>query len=343
MRSSKYIIVLLVVIFAMGIPETKAMAWGHNDHKASVERNINTKSKEVNFNSEELELLYKAVMIADANDYRKLDGIYVGGLHGKGNYVANLKYVYELAFKYLMKQSNVDDESFINNYFNECTYFTESDMKDIAAVNTSILKLVNSKILYYTSGEHELSNREKAIKIFGFACHLAGDIYAHNTYVPSSAVFYNEYNSALNFNERDFVSTPRYSSLDKWSNLKLIISKYNIPFVDLNNLNTVSVVTENGSIVKLKTLYDENLLDSISSNLKANLFEDNSKFHKTRFDATMAVIKEMVSKFNAALYAEKNKQQFHGIFHKDILNYYSNYNDTDYELRNFNFYYSSID
>ena len=44
--------------------------------------------------------------------------------HGRGNYVAALKYINELSFKYLENESKVDDSSFINNYFNKCNYLT---------------------------------------------------------------------------------------------------------------------------------------------------------------------------------------------------------------------------
>lgn len=340
MKSSRSIIVVLVLVFTMDVTAQEARAWGGNDHKSSIEQTINKKLRKSNFSNEELELLYKSVVLADANEYRSPEGKYIGVLHGRGNYVIALKYVYELAFKYLDENTNVDDMTFINNYFNECTYLTPSIRQKIGIVNPSLIKLVTTKILY-TSSDYEFSNREKAIKIFGFACHLAGDIYAHSTIVPRSTVSYTKYNPILNFNESNFVSTPEYSSSEKWSNFKAIISKYEVPFVDLNNLNTISVVDENGSNIKLKTLYDENLLKSISFDLKANLFEDNSNFHSRRFDATLKIIKKMVFKFNNGLIANKNKQQFNDTFNKKILNYY-NQSNLDYELRNFNFYYSSI-
>lgn len=341
MKTSKNIIVPLILIFIIGVPTSEVKAWGSNDHRACVEQVINSELTEVNFSNQELELLYKSVVLADDSDYRNPGGKYIGSLHGKGNYIAALKYVYELAFKYLENKSEVDDRIFINNYFNECNYLTESEKKNIANANTSLIKLVTTKILY-TSSDYELSNRAKAIKILGFSCHLVGDIYAHDTFVPISSVSYTNYDPEFHFKQSNFTSDSNYNSSVKWSTYKLIISRFNIAFVDLNNLNTVAVNIENGSTVKLKALYEENLLSSISSDLKANLFEDNSKFHSGRFDATVVVTKEIIFKFNNSLILYENKGKIDSIFQKDILKcYYKDFNST-YTLQNFDSYYSIV-
>ena len=51
-----------------------------------------------------------------------------------------MKYLYELAFKYLDNQSKVNDTSFINNYFKSCSYLTKSERQNIAIVNSSLIK-----------------------------------------------------------------------------------------------------------------------------------------------------------------------------------------------------------
>lgn len=73
----------------------------------------------------------------------------------------------------------------------------------------------------------------------------------------------------------------------------------------------------------MKALYEENLLSSISSDLKANLFEDNSKFH-------------------SALMLRKNKRIYGSIFQEGVLKYYYKDLNSTYKLQNFDFYYSRV-
>lgn len=338
MKISRTIIALLVLIFITGVSTSEVRAWSCINHRSIVEEIINTEIPEVNFSSQELELLYKAVILPDEYSYRRPNERSAVNLHGRGNYVATLKYLYELAFKYLENQSNVDDTSFINNYFNECDYLRVDESERIAVINLSLIKLLTSKILF-TASDYELSNRNKAIKILGFACHLAGDIYAHDTIVPVSAVSYRKYDPSLNFKRNDFISTSAYSSRKKWSVFKSIIRKYNVAFFDLDNLNTASAIDKNGSTIKLKTLYDEKLLASIGFDIRASLFEDNPNFHSTRFDATFTMIKEIIFKFNSALYANENKQRVDDKFNKNIFNYYSKYANSSYKLRDYEYFY----
>jgi hypothetical protein len=163
----------------------------------------------------------------------------------------------------------------------------------------------------------------------GFECHLIGDMFAHDTIVPKGSI--NGTNENMKFHESDF------SNANQWKTFKNIILNYEIRFADLNNLHTARGKNSSGTIVKLSTIYDSNLLTAIEKNLESGKFEDNPDFYPSAYNGTFTVTKNILYKYNAALLASKT-QTVDTHFDKNMLNYYSDGN----KLYNFEGFMSSV-
>ena len=102
------------------------------------------------------------------------------GLHGYHKYVANLNYIYTVAYNYFARDTFASGDERI-----EHPIATVSLNNVSTGIKQAILNLVNTSVLDNFSETH---HHTKAIKILGFALHLAGDIHAHRTRVPTTTL-----------------------------------------------------------------------------------------------------------------------------------------------------------
>lgn len=144
----------------------------------------------------------------DKYNNKNLDGdkYVVGGPHGAGNYVINLKFLFYISryiYDYGEKTINYSDiDNYINKYYNNNAYWInfgkgiDFDKKRLKAMANQVkFFLINKKYLLETSIYNNFSNYSKASQnrylgtmVFGMALHLAGDMYAHRTIVPKYTV-----------------------------------------------------------------------------------------------------------------------------------------------------------
>ncbi len=144
----------------------------------------------------------------DKYNNKNLDGdkYVVGGPHGAGNYVINLKFLFYISryiYDYGEKTINYSDiDNYINKYYNNNAYWInfgkgiDFDKKRLKAMANQVkFFLINKKYLLETSIYNNFSNYSKASQnrylgtmVFGIALHLAGDMYAHRTIVPKYTV-----------------------------------------------------------------------------------------------------------------------------------------------------------
>lgn len=144
----------------------------------------------------------------DKYNNKNLDGdkYVVGGPHGAGNYVINLKFLFYISryiYDYGEKTINYSDiDNYINKYYNNSAYWKnfgkgiDFDKKRLKAMADQVkFFLINKKYLLETSIYNNFSNYSKTSQnrylgtmVFGIALHLAGDMYAHRTIVPKYTV-----------------------------------------------------------------------------------------------------------------------------------------------------------
>ncbi len=153
--------ILMIFLEMKTIP---VCAWGSSKHQELVENN----SSYGNLTPSQIKLTSYCAVLADDKAFRG------GGLHGTSNYVKNLEFLYTCAYNL---KNNVKDPitSALDTNYNDPIY---------KKLYEKINLLLSKKLL---PGEEEKSNSAKAAKVLGFACHLAGDIYAHRTIVPVDA------------------------------------------------------------------------------------------------------------------------------------------------------------
>lgn len=159
-----YFILMCFVFYLIGTNSIPVNAWVNEQHQELVEAN----SSYGRLTPSQKKLVKYCAVIADR-------GVYKGGrLHGTGNYIKSMELLYTCAYNL---KNNVTNpiQSALDPEYTEPGY-----LKLYEKVN----HLLNDKLI---PGEEEKSNTAKSAKVLGFACHLAGDIYAHRTIIPQYA------------------------------------------------------------------------------------------------------------------------------------------------------------
>lgn len=201
-------------------------------------------------------------------------------------------------------------------------------MQMLEQLNRGIVKLLEKDLLTTVDDEkYEKSNRKKAIKVMGLACHLAGDIYAHRTYVPDSSEFGSVQGAAvLSAYEREVLNE--------------IIANYYVMFASLDNLDTAKPLSrKDEKEVSLAAIYGKDVLKSISINLESKYYEDNTDFYKFRSDASEQLNTALLNDFRQAVKNREKGEPIKVVFQKQKMN---NYKNLPYRLHRFEQYYAQL-
>lgn len=109
-------------------------------------------------------------------------------LHGDGNYVAAIKYLYEVA-SLISRDSTIDTLAKVKTAYNSITMVGASDAQ-VTETKNSIYKVCQLSYDELKAEDCGLAkNKEYAARIMGMAIHVAGDTYAHRALVPTTVVF----------------------------------------------------------------------------------------------------------------------------------------------------------
>ena len=193
----------------------------------------------------------------------------IKALHGIGNYVINLEFLWYFAV-YLGKQNDPKNATQMNNAINAAKNSAIEKIKGTTAYknkNNGENKLQNlitncAKLVKYDGwngvNSTKLTATEMKMRILGYASHLIGDVYAHRTMLTST--------SGL---------TLSYFK----SSLKTDVPKGIVQFIDLNR---------------------NYLLDSNKKGEINEKYIDNPSFRPNRYDDAMLNISSMVTEKSSA-------------------------------------------
>ncbi len=116
----------------------------------------------------------------------------VPGLHGPGNYVINLKFLWYFAI-YLGKKDNPTSTSDMDNKINAAKNSAVEKIKGTKGYNTSQLQDLIKKsgtLVKYNGAKMQndtlLKSAKMKTRILGYAAHLVGDVYSHRTILPDT-------------------------------------------------------------------------------------------------------------------------------------------------------------
>ncbi len=190
-----------------------------------------------------------------------------GQFHGQHNYVANLHFLYEAAFKIRDTDYDLSTASGAANYLSQISVAHREDNKwgatDFAKMREAIADaFTNPKTDFQGRTMAQkigaLNNWDKSYMIMGLAAHLLGDTFAHRTMVPKDAKFDKAYFGG------------------NWGDFQNRLADYVIEFRDIKKYST-------------------------DSNASRKAYEDNISFYPNRYNATEKSVRNLL-----ALYKNNN-------------------------------------
>ena len=171
------------------------------------------------------------------------------GLHGGGNYVANLQYLFNVA-------KRVEEGKSVTTAIAKTKYKGKLDAKENSKITgREIKKGLDAAIIAISNNGK--NKREKSQRILALAFHLAGDIYAHESMVPKSSLDSDKVLTCTDIVKESHFSKNHFSTA-KFKKLKELVNDGVLKFVNIN--------------------------EGCKENYKScKYYEDNPKFFPTRF------------------------------------------------------------
>lgn len=211
-------------------------------------------------------------------------------LHGRHNYVANLHFLYKVANK-IQKEassSNTFTVAKIQSIVNSLNVTHSKDVtfgsKDIKAIKNVIVRFANNKTIRNRVGVGDMSSFAWAV--LGMASHLAGDLFAHRSMVPTYAMS-EGYPDSETIKDADMMQNS-----EKGNYLDIIINKVRNYLVEFRDIRVYAPKPED----------DPNLTeDQIKEKKRAFLqkYEDNIRFYPVRYAASKNAVGNMIYSFKA--------------------------------------------
>ncbi len=231
--------------------------WASTAHRETIE---NAAYAEGSLSDSDISLIASISNLAD-KQYAASKGYTC--LHSNWNYVLSLKYLY--AFSKKIKNSTATTISAQvaeaekaarttalsganNNSSKELTYFN-----NLVSATSSMVK---SKGSGYAKKPKQRRNL-----VLGFIFHLLGDLYAHNTVVPTYTISGKTYKESKSVSSKDANFGKSHFTSSGWTNLKKAINAQTASFTSVTGYES-----SNKTAAQLRSLY-----------------EDNTKFCKERF------------------------------------------------------------
>lgn len=173
MKTIKIFMCLLFTFILSLSPTLTTKAWTSSTHVKQLE----SSGYYAKLTANERKLMAECAKFPDSHFTQGYNSI-GHQLHGSGNYVLNLRFLYTVAYHF----NNGDSNAIVTtkNELSNCN-LAEIEKNMIPAIN----KILNTDVVKDLA---EKSNRMRAIKTLGLAMHLAGDMYAHYTIIPANSI-----------------------------------------------------------------------------------------------------------------------------------------------------------
>lgn len=239
----------------------------------------------------------------------------VGGPHGAGNYMINLRFLYLAS--HCIYNNGVGDEYYalVNSYRNNNNYWNVSwhsedknfDKKRFNAIVNQVNAFLETKDIMEPTVKSKFNecstaaqNRYLGLMIFGMAIHLTGDIYAHRTIVPKYTVTgTNPYNNSTNADGLDMFGVKYFDSIDDF--VVNSTSQQQIKTACFNDKVDDSIkywqYFQLGVAYQVAEFRDINMFLLKFYQGDNNPFEDNADFCPERYDASLLACKRVAERF----------------------------------------------
>lgn len=155
--------------------------WLKEAHINSVDKGYNMGDMGALSPKLDVSIIRKYIYYPDINGYKGINFTQYFSLHGIYNYVASMKYIFNVARR--VKKGATVDNAIKNTPYSDQTSYTSNNKKIKASAIENELNTMIKKI-----AEEESSNAKKCQCILAVAFHLAGDVYAHKSMVPKSVI-----------------------------------------------------------------------------------------------------------------------------------------------------------
>lgn len=250
-------LIIIVAFCTSGQNTFVANAWSQPDHEASVTK--------ANISAKGIDMTLVKLVARSTDDWygTKKEKFQVNALHGLYNYVANLKFLYEVVYKYKNYTRNLNDP--------DTKWVTETYNESWAAATVAPL-LVDAAKREVTEAS---TDKARASRVLGLAAHLAGDIFAHRLIVPKSTLSGERGIDNPKTGKGNLLGTSDFTTAE-WSNV-----------VDLINSGTLQC-------------YEIKYHMKTSSSSK---YEDNTSYYPSRYSiATNWALKNMFEELNDGIF-----------------------------------------
>ena len=233
-------------------------SWGHTLHEDSVTKGMKEwgPSKAV-----DVSIIRKFAATADSEldleNGKHTEGDYnyrnTKGLHGGGNYVASMQYIYNVA-KRVEEGKNVADAIKATKYKGSLT------KAENGYTGTVVKKGLDGAMKAIS--RNGKTNREKSQRILALAVHVAGDMYAHQSMIPKSSM--DKVVTSAAKVTGNYLSSAHFggSTSKNWKKTKKCVEDGTMKFVKIKE-----------GIPKTLKLEDK----------RCNMYEDNINFYPSRY------------------------------------------------------------
>lgn len=263
-----------------------SLLWGNNDEN---EKNYghytssNYAGVKLNLNSKDVEKLKIAATMPD--NFKKLNHAEADAeaFHGRGNYIANISYMWELAQEL---GKNSDKKSALAKVEKNATarYKSKLTAKDWSILNKLMSKMDGIlAINMFTGTESDMNSRK--LKVLGLTMHMVGDTCAHRMIVPSDVITTIQNTKDFTGNSIDYKNYFSFASKTvSTSNLKLWMKngtedEYNNQMKANATWNVFQQAVKTGCM----EFRDIKFFTKVSS---VRAYEDNAYFYPVRYTIT---------------------------------------------------------
>lgn len=182
--------------------------WGNDDKKdGHYNATVWAANSVGGFSSRQIKLMSTAATNIDK--IKKKYDKYIDGFHGRGNYVMNLSFLWEVANEL---GKNDDKVAAINTVYNRVVSRCKPTGKD-AEILLNLKNAIDPYVLQWNMiGGGESNKEARKFKVLGGAMHLIGDICAHRAMVPVNGLSSFDRNHILTSSKK----APSDATLKDW-------------------------------------------------------------------------------------------------------------------------------
>lgn len=257
--------------------------WSGSKHKDIIKESIFNRNLSISKNN--ISFMAQTAVAADIDFGSKSGDNNVRNLHGKNNYVASLKFLWNFALNLYNKQTTAKaKENALNSI--------PKELRD-----KQMTKMANKLAEYINANTTATQYEKKKFLIVGFACHLIGDTYAHRGIVPKSTVSKAGKNkTGSKFGTSHFASNSKAS----YNNADLKACAQN-PNEKVKNQKKYQCWQAFSKTVNLGVMEFIDIKFYMKSNINtpSSIYEDNILFCSYRYNDSTLATEDFLSTFSS--------------------------------------------